>query len=372
MATCGRDCGSGGRRSRGRSPTGHHPPRSEAGEPVSDRRRACEKSWTSAWPPAGWRRTRPRRAAPARSSAVRARCWGTIGYMAPEQVQGTGADARSGVFSLGCVLFEMVTGRRAFARPTATETLAAILSTPAPDVSAGGTDAPPDLGRIVARCLEKQPGQRFQSANDLSFALRALTTAPLGVGANAVGSAPAQPAPPPVRPRRRAWVLGAIAATTIVAVALAAAVWLRPGAAAKPTADAAGGLDPEKFVIAVFDNRTGDSSLDALGIQISDWTTQRLLNVDGARVAFNPIVPLRADRACPPPCWLERAILFARWRIEPAPGSSSPAESTQRERACASRARSLTRPPGRWSPAWQRKQGRATSLASWWTRWHGE
>ena len=80
---------------------------------------------------------------------------GTIGYMAPEQVQGTGADARSDVFSLGCVLYEMVTGRRAFAGATATETLAAILATPAPELCGSGTDAPPE-SRTNRRALPRE------------------------------------------------------------------------------------------------------------------------------------------------------------------------------------------------------------------------
>jgi eukaryotic-like serine/threonine-protein kinase len=111
---------------------------------------------------------------------------GTVGYMSPEQVQGTEVDGRADLFALGCVLYEMATGRRAFARATATETLAAILSAPVPEVSAAGTDVPPDLGRIVARCLEKQPGARFQSASDLAFALRALLTVSAGTAAAAV------------------------------------------------------------------------------------------------------------------------------------------------------------------------------------------
>jgi serine/threonine protein kinase/tetratricopeptide (TPR) repeat protein len=106
---------------------------------------------------------------------------GTVGYMSPEQVQGTEVDGRADLFALGCVLYEMATGRRAFARPTPTETLAAILSTPVAEISASGTDAPPDLARIVTRCVEKQPAARFQSAADLAFALRALLTAPADV-----------------------------------------------------------------------------------------------------------------------------------------------------------------------------------------------
>jgi serine/threonine protein kinase/tetratricopeptide (TPR) repeat protein len=118
---------------------------------------------------------------------------GTVGYMAPEQVQGTGTDARADIFAVGCVLFEMATGREAFARPTASETLAAILAAPAPEVVASGTDAPAELSRIVARCLEKQPGQRFQSASDLAFALRALTTAPMGLASPGAAVSREQP-----------------------------------------------------------------------------------------------------------------------------------------------------------------------------------
>ena len=149
--------------------------------------------------------------------------------MAPEQVQGTAVDARSDIFALGCVLYEMVTGRRAFARPTPTETLAAILSAPAPEVSASGTDAPPELGRIVARCLEKQPGQRFQSASDLAFALRALTTAPVG-GRRLVSDVRGRGARARAAPREAAarWVIGGVAALALVALAAIAVVWLWP------------------------------------------------------------------------------------------------------------------------------------------------
>ena len=112
---------------------------------------------------------------------------GTVGYMSPEQVRGQPADARSDIFALGLVLYEMLMGRGAFARETAVETMTAILREPAPEVSLSGCDAPPELGRIVAHCLEKGPGERFQSASDLAFALRSLVARPALVPAPARG-----------------------------------------------------------------------------------------------------------------------------------------------------------------------------------------
>ena len=98
---------------------------------------------------------------------------GTIGYMAPEQVRGEAADARSDVFALGCVLYEMLTGRRAFERATPAATLAAIMHEEPEPPGALVPDLPSSLARVVMRCLEKEPGERFQSAADVAFALRA-------------------------------------------------------------------------------------------------------------------------------------------------------------------------------------------------------
>jgi len=105
---------------------------------------------------------------------------GTVGYMSPEQVKGHAADARSDIFSFGAVLHEMLTGRRAFQRDTAAETMTAILKEE-PAALASGIDTtavglPPGLARLVARCLEKNPEERFQSARDLAFALEAAST----------------------------------------------------------------------------------------------------------------------------------------------------------------------------------------------------
>ncbi len=93
----------------------------------------------------------------------------------PEQVRGQPADARSDIFALGCVLYEMLTGKRAFRKPTAAETMNAILNEDPPAASEITRTIPPALQRVVHRCLEKAPERRFQSASDLAFALDALS-----------------------------------------------------------------------------------------------------------------------------------------------------------------------------------------------------
>jgi serine/threonine protein kinase/tetratricopeptide (TPR) repeat protein len=99
---------------------------------------------------------------------------GTVGYMSPEQVRGDAADVPSDIFALGCVLYECVSGRKPFAGKTSAETMAAILRDPVPELSLAEPAFPRELSRIVAHCLEKEPGERFQSARDLAFALRAV------------------------------------------------------------------------------------------------------------------------------------------------------------------------------------------------------
>jgi len=103
---------------------------------------------------------------------------GTVGYMSPEQVRGEPADARSDIFSVGCVLFEMVSGRRAFQKKTAVETLNAILTEDPPPLEPSSAGMPINMERIVRRCLEKRPEDRFASASDLHFALQSLLQLP--------------------------------------------------------------------------------------------------------------------------------------------------------------------------------------------------
>jgi serine/threonine protein kinase/tetratricopeptide (TPR) repeat protein len=99
---------------------------------------------------------------------------GTIGYMSPEQARGEQADAPSDIFSLGCVLYEMASGQRPFARKTGAEMIAAILNEEPPPLTDLKKTAPAELERVIRRCLEKKTERRYQSARDLVFDLKAM------------------------------------------------------------------------------------------------------------------------------------------------------------------------------------------------------
>jgi Tol biopolymer transport system component len=138
---------------------------------------------------------------------------GTASYMAPEQVRGEGADPRTDIFAFGAVLYEMLSGVRAFRRDTAAETMTAVLKDDPPELTDPGRLVSPTLERIVRRCLEKNPEQRFQSARDLSFALSALS----GTESSTIARAAAAP--------RRVSLLPWLAAG-LAMVAVGAATWL--------------------------------------------------------------------------------------------------------------------------------------------------
>lgn len=125
---------------------------------------------------------------------------GTAGYMSPEQVRGRPADARSDLFSLGAVLYEMLTGSMAFPGETPVERGYAILNADPPAFEEAGVTVPPALDKVVRRCLEKEPEQRFQHARDLAFALEAITD---GSGSGRTAALPARP-----RGRRALQLLG--------------------------------------------------------------------------------------------------------------------------------------------------------------------
>jgi serine/threonine protein kinase/Tol biopolymer transport system component len=101
---------------------------------------------------------------------------GTVGYMSPEQVRGRAVDHRSDIFSFGAVLYEMLSGRRAFHGDSAVETLNAILKEEPPELTTTNRSITPALERVVWHCLEKSPERRFQSATDIAFALESLSS----------------------------------------------------------------------------------------------------------------------------------------------------------------------------------------------------
>jgi serine/threonine protein kinase/Tol biopolymer transport system component len=142
---------------------------------------------------------------------------GTVGYMSPEQVRGQTVDGRTDIFAFGAVLYEMLAGRRAFERPTSAETLTAILNEEPRAISELAPDTPLGLVRVVKRCVEKDPEQRFQSASDLAFALEALSESS-GATVPAVGQG---------RPSRRIWAWSAAATGAVFALAGLGVIWWR-------------------------------------------------------------------------------------------------------------------------------------------------
>ncbi len=117
---------------------------------------------------------------------------GTVGYMSPEQASGAIPDERGDIFALGCVLYEMATGRRAFPGDSAAEVLAAVLRDQPAEMDASGTGFPVELKQLVAGCLAKRPDDRIQSANDVKIAIKKVVTGDGHTAAPACG-APTRP-----------------------------------------------------------------------------------------------------------------------------------------------------------------------------------
>jgi Tol biopolymer transport system component len=182
---------------------------------------------------------------------------GTVGYMAPEQVRGEPADARSDIFSLGVVLYEMLTGERAFQAASRIETMTAILKEDPPEIDPTAHPVPAALQRILYRCLEKAPAERFQSARDLAFALSSAgesSTSASGIAVEA--AAPAQPA----TGQRRAWALaaGALAVGLLAGLLLGGPLLGGWGGAAVPP-------EPHRIRTLTFSGHDSDPSVSPDG-----------------------------------------------------------------------------------------------------------
>ena len=200
---------------------------------------------------------------------------GTVGYMSPEQASGKPADARSDIFSFGCVLFELLSGRRAFKRESRVETLNAILKEHPPDVTSLRPDTPVALDRVVRRCLEKSPASRFQSARDLVFALETLAV-----------SSDATPAPSTGRLSRRArWTTAALLAAVVVAGA--GILWWglpRSQPPPQPAATPAPAPDPRRLLAVLpFENVTSNGP-GYFAAGMTEEVTNHLSKLNGLRV----------------------------------------------------------------------------------------
>ncbi|MGH9521277.1 MAG: protein kinase domain-containing protein [Terriglobales bacterium] len=168
-----------------------------------------------------------RTSAPTEGGTTPGMVLGTIGYMAPEQVRGQQTDHRCDIFAFGAILYEMLSGKRAFRGDTTADTMSAILKDDPPDLTETNRSVPPGVERIVRHCLEKNPEERFQSARDIAFGLEALS----GTSTSAIGSVAAQAAGAE-RSHRRA--LFATVGTAGLVIACALTWWLGTRSARGP------------------------------------------------------------------------------------------------------------------------------------------
>jgi len=146
---------------------------------------------------------------------------GTVGYMSPEQVRGEPADQLSDIFSFGSILYEMISGQRAFKRNTGAETMTAILHEEPQELSSRIGVIAPALERIVRHCMEKQPKQRFQSARDIAFDLESVSAISGATSVNATRATAKSSAQ---------WIRPAILAAAALAAGLILGLWLHPSA----------------------------------------------------------------------------------------------------------------------------------------------
>ncbi|MGE5415075.1 MAG: protein kinase domain-containing protein, partial [Syntrophomonadaceae bacterium] len=196
---------------------------------------------------------------------------GTMGYMSPEQLRGLAVDHRSDLFSFGAILYELLSGRKAFKRDTSSDTIAAILKEEPPELTESGRNVSPSLDHIVRHCLEKDRENRFQSAKDIAFALSeasSSTTAAVTSGGH------------PVAPEKRSTKKLAIVAAAVALLVLAAVFLTRRPRPAGET-PAAGGV--KRVAVLPFEN-LGAPEDDYFADGIADQIRGKLTALPGIEV----------------------------------------------------------------------------------------
>jgi serine/threonine-protein kinase len=215
-------------------------------------------------------------AAPAGEATREGAILGTVGYMSPEQAAGRPADFRSDHFSFGVVVYEMLTGRRAFAGPTAVETLSAILRDEPVPLRALRPDVPPPLERAVATCLAKRPEDRFASTRELAAALDALATAASGTSQTLdERTATSLDAPQHAARTTSGWLRRGAALGIGVAVLLATAVVLRQRVSRTPI---------DSVAVLPFTSAGQDEGAGELGDGVAESLIDQLSRVPSLRV----------------------------------------------------------------------------------------
>lgn len=190
---------------------------------------------------------------------------GTPGYMSPEQIRGAEVDARSDIFSFGCVCYELFMGQRVFSRPTLPETIAAVLRDEAPLI-ASDNDITAEIGRIVSRCLAKEPAERFASAQDLAAAFRRISAA-VQAGANTISRLPV------------------VARTAFALLITLFVLMLNPVSAVTKRMHSAGAIYRVRaLAVLPFRNISGNSAEDYFAEGITELLIENLGRMDGLNV----------------------------------------------------------------------------------------
>jgi serine/threonine protein kinase/tetratricopeptide (TPR) repeat protein len=193
---------------------------------------------------------------------------GTMGYMSPEQLRGLPVDHRSDIFSFGAILYELLSGRKAFKKDTASDTIAAVLKEDPPELTQSGRNVSPALDHIVRHCLEKDRENRFQTAKDVAFALSEASEATATVTSGAQRAIP-----PPGK--SRFW----IAAAVVVALAVAGLL-ISKRTKTGPNAAASG---VKRIAVLPFEN-LGAPEDDYFADGIADEIRAKLTSVSGLEV----------------------------------------------------------------------------------------